>query len=116
MNETVEATPEFKGAFFDSLNRNNKTIKQDRAIAITEDVQTFYKREIEDMRLELKRLTRERAGMLDLSPGDKNSLILASDFDGKAFVNKDIEIGIKLRNLKIKLEVAEESYKYLFGE
>lgn len=106
---------EFQGEFFKSLNRNNRSIKKDRAVAITEDVQTYYKREVEDMRLEMKRLVRERNNMLDLSPADKNSLILASDFNAKEFVNKDIEIGLKLRNLKIKLEVAEASYNNLFG-
>ncbi len=116
VNETVATEESFKGAFFDSLNRNNKTIKRDRAVSITEDVQTFYKREIEDMRLAVKRLMRDKTNMLDLSPNDKNSLILAGEFDSKAFVAKDIAIGIDLRNLKIKLEIAESSYTNLFGE
>jgi hypothetical protein len=31
------------------------------------------------------------------------------------FVVTDLEIGIKIRNEKIKLEIAQERYKYLFG-
>lgn len=106
---------ELDGAFFANLNRNNKAIKKDRAISITEDAQLLYKREIEDMQTDLKRLKRDRVNMLDLSPSDTNSLKLASDFDAKDFVTKDIEIGVKIRNLEIKLEIATKQYDYLFG-
>lgn len=108
----VMETPE--GEFFESLNRNNKSIKGDRALQIAEAAQTIYKREVEDLQMERKQLVRERTGMLDLSPTDANSLVLASDFDAKEFVRKDIEIGIKLRELQIKLEIATESYNKLF--
>lgn len=103
------------GAFLATLTRNNKQIRSDRALAISEDAQTLYKRQIEDMQMELKRLTRERSNMLDLSPTDSTSLKLASDFNAQDFVTKDIEIGVKMRNLVIKLEIAQESYKNLFG-
>ena len=33
----------------------------------------------------------------------------------KDFVEKDIKLGIEIRNLEIKLEIAKERYKYLFG-
>lgn len=114
--QVVVDEPIPQGAFFESLNRNNKTIKQDRATSITEDVQTYYKRAIEDMRLTKKRLTRDRVNMLDLSPSDKNSLILAGEFDSKRFIEEDLRIGVDLRNLNIKLDIAEASYQHLFGE
>ena len=103
------------GAFLATLTRNNSKIRADRALAISEDAQTIYKREIEDMQMELKRLGRERVNMLDLSPTDATSLKLASDFNAKEFVSKDIEIGVKMRNLTIKLEIAQSSYTNLFG-
>ena len=53
--------------------------------------------------------------MLDLSPTSADSLILASDFDSKAFVNKDIELGIKIRNFEIRQEVATARYAELFN-
>lgn len=105
-----------KGAFFESLNRNNKSIKKDRAIAIAEDAQMRYKRELEDMELELRKLRRERTALLDLSPTDANSLMLANDFDAKGFVNRDIDIGVRLRNLEIRIDIARKSYTELFGE
>ena len=53
--------------------------------------------------------------MLDLSPTSTQSLTLAIDFDCDNFVKSDIEIGIKIRNAEIKLEIAKARYRYLFG-
>lgn len=111
MNEDTD----LQGAFFDNLNRNNKSIKRDRAVAITEDAKLLYKRTIEDMEMQLKKLTRERVNMLDLSPTSADSLILATDFNADAFVKKDIDLGVKVRNLLITLEIARESFAKLFG-
>lgn len=103
------------GAFVDSLKRNNQKIREDRAIAIAEDAQLIYKREVEDLEIQIKRLKRERDSMLDLSPTTADSLVLATDFNSKDFVAKDIAIGVQIRNLEIKLEIARERYNYLFG-
>jgi hypothetical protein len=104
-----------EGAFISSLKRNNKQIRDDRAAAIGEDAQLIYKREIEDLNVTIKRMLREQENMLDLSPDNAMSLKLASDFDSKDYVLKDIELGVKIRNAEIKLEIATKRYKYLFG-
>lgn len=114
MAEEKEGLETLKGAFVSSLVRNNKKIREDRALAIGEDAQMIYKREVEDLELKIKKLRREREAMLDLSPTDAQSLVLASDFDAKAFVDKDLQIGVDLRNLEIKLEIAQARYKHLF--
>jgi hypothetical protein len=103
------------GAFKDSLYRNNAKIRKDRADSIIEDAQLIYKREIEDLEVEMKRMLREQDNMLDLSPTNAMNLTLASDFDSKEYVAKDLELGVKLRNLEIKLEIARKRYTYLFG-
>lgn len=105
---------QLKGAFVASLKRNNKQIRQDRALAIAEDAELIYKREIEDLQKEIKTVRREQESMLDLSPTDAKSLTLASDFNAKNWVSKHLELGIKLRNLEIKIEVAQKQYAYLF--
>lgn len=105
---------EVKGAFIQSLVRNNKKIREDRAIAIQEAAQLVYKREVEDLAIKIKQLKRERESMLDLSPTTADSLVLASDFDEKAFVQRDISIGVELRNLEIKYEIAAARYAVLF--
>ena len=111
----MEETMEGKGAFYSTLVRNNKKIREDRATAIQEAVELTYKREVEDLQIKIKQLKRERENMLDLSPSDATSLILASDFNEKEFVEKDIKLGIEIRNLEIKLEIAKGRYTYLFG-
>jgi hypothetical protein len=105
----------YDGAFFSSLKRNNKQIRDDRALAIVEDTELIYKRKIEDLELAVKKLRREQENMLDLSPTTAQSLVLASDFDSSAYVDKDVEIGVKIRNLEIKLEIAQNRYNHLFG-
>jgi hypothetical protein len=113
--ETEVTFEQKQGAFGESLQRNNKQIRRDRAIAITEDAEMIYKRTVEDMEIEVKRLKRERESLLDLSPTNADSLVLATDFNSKSFVEKDIEIGLKVRNVEIKLDIARERYSHLFG-
>ncbi len=103
------------GAFFESLKRNNAKIRDDRAAAIVEDAQVIYKREVEDIALQIKKLRREQENMLDLSPTDATSLVMASDFNAKDYVTKDLDIAVKIRNLEIKYELAKARYAYLFG-
>ena len=104
------------GAFINSLKRNNKQIRDDRAIAISEDTELIYNRKIEDIALSIRKMKRELENMLDLSPKDANSLILASDFDSNIYVQKDIDLSVKIRNAEITLELAKKRYEYLFGE
>lgn len=106
---------ELEGAFFSSLKRNNKQIRDDRATSIAEDTQLIYKREIEDLKVSIKRMKREQENMLDLSPTNALSLILATDFDSTSYVKKDIELGVKIRNAEITLEIATKIYEFLFG-
>ena len=105
-----------EGAFFESLKRNNSKIREDRAKAIVEDAQIIYRREVEDLSILLNRLKREQENMLDLSPTHADSLVLASDFNAKQYVTKDLEIAIKIRNLEIKQELAKKRYTYLFAK
>lgn len=104
-----------EGAFFSSLKRNNRQIRDDRATAIAEDTELVYKRKIEDLELSIKKMKREQENMLDLSPTTTQSLILASDFNSADYVEKDIDLGIKIRNTEITLEIARKRYQYLFG-
>lgn len=110
----MENLEKLEGAFIESLKRNNKKIRDDRAIAISEDTEIIYRREIEDLKMKIRQLKRERDNMLDLSPTTADSLILASDFDAGNFVKKDVELGIKIRTTEITLEIAEKRYNELF--
>lgn len=104
-----------EGAFIASLKRNNKQIRDDRATAIADDAQIMYRRSVEDLEVKIKRMRRDRENMLDLSPENAMSLKLASDFNAADYVSKDIELGVKIRNAEIQLEIAKKQYEHLFG-
>lgn len=115
MSTEAEAT-KAPGAFMASLVRNNKTIRDDRAASIFEDAEMLYKRKVEDLKTRLKRMTRERDNMLDMSPSDKNTIISPTDFKGDEFVTNDHALSVSIRNLAIEVEVAEARYRSLFGD
>jgi len=95
------------------LTRNNKQIRDERAIAIIEDAELEYKRSVENMERDLKTLKREREAMLDLSPGNSYSLT-PEKFDTGIFVKKHVELGIQIREMEIKLDIAQKGYNELF--
>lgn len=111
-----ETAKEPVGAFVSSLQRNNRQIKDDRATAIAEDAQLTYRRNIEDLEMTLKRMHRAQENMLDMSPENTQSLILGKDFDGPGYVEKDTSLALEIRNTEIRLELARDRYKYLFGD
>ena len=106
---------DLKPRFIESLQRNNDQIREDRARTIREDSELIYRRKVEDIELKIKRLEREQEGLIDISPLDKNSLTFA-DFQPEAFVQKDIELSLLIRNLNIQLEVSTKRFEYLFGK
>lgn len=110
-----EVVAPIKGAFFSSLKRNNKQIRDDRADSIGEDAQMNFQQTIQNMEMVKRRLVRKRANMLDLSPTNADSLMLGEEFDAPRFTKDDIQIGVDLRNLDIKLEIAYVRYEELFG-
>ena len=104
-----------QGAFISSLKRNNKQIKDDRATAIAEGAQLKYRRMVEDLEMAIKDLKRDQENMLDMSPSNSLSLIVASDFNADEYIKKDLDLGIKIRETEIKLEIAKKRYAHLFG-
>lgn len=121
MSETFETTfkstndlNEMKGAFVESLKRNSKQIKSDRALAIAEDAETEMKRRIEDLIRDIRKLERERESRLDMSPDNVTSLKLATEFDASQFVYAELEYGEKLFIMSRRLQILQERYNYLF--
>lgn len=112
-NEEVKV----EGTFLTSLKRNAKQIREDRAQAIFEDTERLYRRKIEDIEDDIKKLRRVRENSIDLAPNNAVSTVVApKDFDAAVFTETDIKRGIDIRNLEITLEIAKEQYKQLFGE
>lgn len=114
MSTTLEEE-KIEGAFMESLVRNNKKIRDDRAAAIGEDTRTAYKRTVEDLERNIRKMKRARENMLDLSPTDADSLVLKKDFSEEDYVDKDIELGVKIWKEEQRLAIAQERYNYLFS-
>ena len=74
--------------FLVSLQRNYRQIRQDRALSISEDAEMLYKRKIEDLTVEIKRMQRDQDNMIDLSPSSVGELKVAFDFNAESFVKK----------------------------
>jgi len=112
-NENVNVVE--TGAFLTSLKRNNAQIRKDRAASISDVAQLKYRRAVEDLELTIKDMKRDQENMLDLSPTVATSLMVASDFDADRYVSKDLELGVRIRNAEIQLEIAKARYRHLFG-
>ncbi len=104
-----------KGLFETLLTRNNRQLRDDRAQIIIEDAQLIFKRTIEDIQQNIKKVSRDRENMLDMNPDNKDVILNPSSFDSQKFVDNDLKLGLDLRNLRIKLEIAQERYDELFG-
>jgi len=107
---------ELKGAFLESLKRTNKEIKEARAKSIGSSAETFYRRKIEDMDMEIQEMLREQEDMLDMSPSSALSLQLATDFKADVFTDTDVKLVKNIRNQKVILKEVAGRYEYLFGQ
>lgn len=114
MSTELEETT-VKGAIYQSLARSNKQIRQERGDAIAEDLEMTFKREVEDLERLIKRKKREKTNMLDFSPTNTQSLVMAKDLDSDSVKEKILAIGLDIRNLNIKLDIAKDEYEFMFG-
>lgn len=106
------------GVFKSDLLKTFKQLKESRAESVAEDVETTYKRKIEDLCHAIRRFDRDREDiMLDLAPSTGvSNAVVPSDFNADAFLDKDLKIGVDRRNAVIQLEILVERYEHLFGE
>jgi hypothetical protein len=104
-----------KGIVGSSLGRTNAEIRRDRGNAIAEDLEMAFRRGVEDLRIKLKRLIRDRDAMFDFSPTNALSLVLIKDLDTNSIREKDAKLTIEIRQVRIELEEAETRYEALFG-
>ena len=98
-----------------SLSRNTSQIKSDRAQEIAELTEIEAKRKIEDIEREVKQLERKKKSSLDLSPDNTYSLMKVKDFEPLDFITAYSNLGLEIREKKIKLNNAKQTYNELFG-
>lgn len=107
-----------KGLFYQNLTRDFKKLKADRAESVTEDAEIAYKRRIEDYCRDLREISRRRENlMLELAPTTTfDTSVVPADFNVNTFMTEDEKLGLRNRELLIKLEIMLERYETLFGE
>ena len=99
----------------DSLTRNSKTIKQDRADEILESILITGKRKVEDLELQLTKLLRKKRSLVDLSPNTTFTIISVEEFEKIDLFERFCELNAEIRNKKIAINVARKSYNELSG-
>lgn len=111
-----EVKEEVQGSLYQSLARSNKDIRDQRGRALAEQMETAYRRNIEDLRYDIKELKRKRENMFDFSPTNSQSLVLAKEVEARSILKEDSTISLEIRNMEIRLEIAEARYLDLFGK
>lgn len=112
--EVVEV--EVQGSLYASLDRSNKQIRQERGDALAEQIETAFRRDLEDMRYKIRDMKRRRTNMYDFSPTNSQSLVMAKDIEAPSILRDDKALSIEIRNKQIEIEVMEERYLELFGK
>lgn len=101
--------------FAQTLSRSTGAIKSDRATEIAELAEISFKRCVEDLERDLKIVRRKKKSSIDLSPDNTYSIMKVKDFEPEEFQRTYNEIGLKEREIVIKLNNAKNSYNELFG-
>lgn len=112
---TDETADKNGGFLIASLSRSNRQIRQERGEAIAEDLQVVYQRKVEDLSMEIKRLLRKQENAFDFSPTNSQSLVMAKELESTDILDQDLAISMDIRNLRIKLAIAQQRYNFLFG-
>lgn len=112
----VTTTEQKVSALAATLSRNTSQIKADRASEISELLEIEAKRKVEDIDREVKQLERRRKSSLDLSPDNTYSIMKVKDFEPKDFMDVYTNLGLQIREAKVRLNIAKQAYNELFGE
>lgn len=99
-----------------SLARSTAQIKGDRAMEIAELAEISFKRKVEDFDRELRQLERRKKSSLDMSPDNTYSIMKVKDFEPDDFAKAYSDLGLAIREKKIQLNNAKQSYNELFGD
>lgn len=111
MSETVAQ----KGLFYETLNRSNAQILRDRSEDIIIDTKQDYNTAFNIMERDLRNAKAERKSHMDLSPVSKDALTFTSSFKSQEWVQKDIDLSIKIMNFEMKLEVLRKRIEELYS-
>lgn len=107
---------ENQGANYAFTMGNEKPTRRERATAASKAAKSVYKREIQDLAHLIRLLKSEQENMADRPPTDTQTSEITDAIDSGAYVSKEIEIGVKIRDLEKKLASAKKRFQFLFGD
>ena len=87
-----------------------------RAAAASKDAATLYKREMQNLERLIGLLKKERDTMARRPLTDKQTSEITDAIDSGAYVSREIEIGVKIRDLEKKLDTARKRFQFLFRD
>jgi predicted nucleic acid-binding Zn-ribbon protein len=103
--------------FIKTLTASNKDIKKARAVMVSEDVLDASEELVRNIRQKKRELERRLMNLSDMNRDSELSLKVVKDnFDAKAWVKEIQEIKIELANIRVELELAEETHNEWFSE
>jgi hypothetical protein len=77
--------------------------------------QLIYKRAIQKLARLIQCLKKQQEDLAGMTPTEAETSEITGAIDSGAYISKEIEIGVKIRDLEKKLESARKKYQFLFG-
>jgi hypothetical protein len=84
--------------------------------AASQKTESKYRREMRDLELLIQILKKKQEGLSKLPPTDAETSQITDAIDSGTYVSKEIEIGVKIRELEKKLESAKKRLQFLFDK
>ena len=95
---------------------NEKPKASKKATVASKDAASLYKREMQNLERLIRLLKKERDNMAKRPLTDKQTSKITDAIDSGAYVSKEIEIGVKIRDLEKKLDTARKRFQFLFRD
>jgi hypothetical protein len=88
----------------------------EKATSASSDAKSVYRREIQNLDRLIRQLKTEQEYIAGLPVTDKETSEITDAIDSGTYVSKEIEIGVKIKNLEKKVESAKKRYQFLYGD
>ena len=100
--------------FFNKISRSNKELRKDRALIIAKATEKTLRRKIEDFNDQLASLKLSLDNLVDINPSNTHTIINPGDFIPETYIRNAEEIDLKIRDITIRRDLAQERYDQLF--
>lgn len=103
--------------FVSQLKRSNSKIRSDRAVRIGNKVSNAHARMCMDLEEKVAGMEDQLEAMMDLSTDNQTTSlnVVSPNFDASEFVSKVNDLKVKIKIVKEKLEIAQETTKEWFN-